>query len=155
MSMEMYVLSPRRLTSMDKWQESAEDLRFPIKFPEPLLIDEMRGFLPVYWKNRKTGFECDHWVVEDIQETYKAVKIDQRFTSAIAFRWGADFNELVAAWQAAAAYAVAADGIVFDCETGEIYSAARAVEIARDTEAALPQAELAMQQALNGFGSKS
>jgi len=154
MSMEIYVLSPRRLASMRKWQETAIDLLFPIKFSELLPLDDVRGFLPVSWKDRNTGFECDQWAVEDIQGTYKDVKIDQSFTCALAFRWGADFNELVAALQAAASYAVATDGMVFDCETGKIYSAAHAVKIARETEAALPQVELALQQGLKEFGTK-
>ncbi len=154
MSMEIYVLSPRRLASMRKWEEAAIELLFPIKFPESLPFDKVRGFLPVSWKDRNTGFECDQWTVEDIQETYKDLKIDHGLTCALAFRWGSDFNELVSALQAAAAYAVATDGMVFDCEAGEIYSAAHAVKIARETEAALPQAELMMQQALKEFGAK-
>lgn len=154
MSMEIYVLSPRRLASMREWQEAAIDLLFPIKFSELLPLDEVRGFLPVSWKDRNTGFECDQWTVGDIQETYKDVKIDQSFTCVLAFRWGSDFNELVAALQASAAYAVATEGMVFDCEAGEIYSAAHAVKIARETEAALPQVELTMRQALKEFDVK-
>jgi hypothetical protein len=139
---------------MREWQEAATHLLFPIKF-SPGPVNEVKGFLPVSWKDRSTGFECNHWTVGDIQESYKDVKIDQRFTSALVFRWGSDFYELVAALQAAAAYAMATDGMVFDCEAEEIYNIDRAVKIARETEAALPQVENAFQLALKKFGTKN
>lgn len=154
MSLEMYVLSSRQLRSFDEWQKAANDLGLPIKITSTVNFREVRGFLPVVWQGRSTGFECDHWTIEDIQETYKEIHIDSVFKHAMAFRWGADFDALVSALQAAAAYAVATDGLVLDCQDGKLLTAARAVEIARETEAVLPQLEAAMQKALNDFGSK-
>lgn len=151
MSLEMYVVSSRQLQSFDEWQKAADDLRFPIKIASVVDLHEMRGFLPVVWQGRSTGFECDHWTIDDIQETYKEVNIDSVFKHALAFRWGGDFIELVSALQAAAAYSVATNGLVLDCQVGEMHSAVRAVQIARETEAALPQLEAAMQKALNEF----
>jgi hypothetical protein len=45
--------------------------------------------------------------------------------------------------------------MVFDCEAEEIYNIDRAVKIARETEAALPQVENAFQLALKKFGTKN
>lgn len=153
MSMEMHVLSPRRLLSIHQWQQAIDDLRFSIKVSDEVPIERVSGYLPVIWKDKSTGFECDHWSIEDIRETYQDLEIPN-YEYALAFRWGGDFNELVAAMQSAAAYAFATDGVVFDCQEGELYSAVRSVEIARETEAALPQAEATMPKALTELSSK-
>lgn len=154
MSMEMYVLSSRRLRSMDEWQKTVDNLGFPIKFSEEVPFEQIDGFLPLLWRAIRTGFECNHWSIDDIREVVSENDVSPGFVHVLAFRWIGDFSELVAAVQAAAAYAVATDGMVFDCEERNMISAARAVEIARETESALPQAEAAMQKMLNELNSK-
>ena len=154
MSMEIYVLSPKRLQSIHEWQHAVDKYDFPIKFDLRIDFDKVSGFLPLQFRGKLSGFECDHWSIRDIEETYDQVTIDPHFKHALAFRWGGDFSELVSALQAAAAYAVATDGVVFDCQEGEINSATKAVEVARETEAALPQIEAAMERALDEFKSK-
>lgn len=146
MALEMYVLSSRQLRSIDEWQRAADDLQFPIKLSNEVEFHRVRGFLPVLWKGRSTGFECDHWSSADIAEVIAEHRIDPNLKYVLAFRWGGDFNELVAALQAAAAYATATEGVVFDCEEGKVDSAIRTVQIARETEVALPQMEAALKE---------
>lgn len=154
MALEMYVVSPRKLSSISEWQNAADELQFPIKFSSEVQFENVKGFLPVIWKGRNTGFECNHWAVEDVTEAVGDLKLESKFKYALAFRWIGDFSELVSALQAAAAYAVATEGAVFDCEGGELNSANRAVEIARETEVALPQLEAAMSKGLDEFRPK-
>jgi hypothetical protein len=154
MALEMYVVSPRKLSSIAEWQNAADDLQFPIKFSSEIQFESVQGFLPVIWKGRNTGFECNHWTVEDIRESVGDLKFESNFKYVLAFRWIGDFSELVSALQAAAAYAVATDGVVFDCEGGELNSANRSVDIARETEVALPELEAAMNKALDEFRPK-
>ena len=67
----------------------------------------------------------------------------------LAFRWGANFNELRAAWVAGAAYARATDGLVFDDQEAKIRNATEAVEVARvEYEAADPDVRSAVDKIL-------
>lgn len=154
MSLEMYVLSQRQLGSIGEWQNAIDEFSFPIQFEPGAEFHKLNGFLPLQLHGKLSGFECDHWTVEDIRETYEEISIDEKYVHALAFRWGGDFNELAAAWQAAAAYATATGGVVFDCQEGELYSATKAVEIAREIETSLPEIETSMQNAINEFSPK-
>jgi hypothetical protein len=154
MSMEIYVLSQRPLGSIGGWQNAIDELSFPIQFEPGAEFHKLSGFLPLRLHGKLSGFECDHWTVEDIRETYKEISFDPKYVYALAFRWGSNFNELASAWQAAAAYATATGGVVFDCQESELYSATKAVEIAREIEASLPELEISLQKAPNEFNSK-
>jgi hypothetical protein len=155
MSMEMYVLSSRRLQSIREWQRSASQLGFPIEFGADTDFLRTNGFLPVTWAGRKTGFECDHWLVEDLKEIFEqGHKLRAGDLYVLAFRWSGDFDECVAALQASAAYAVATEGTVFDPEQDSFVTAEAAVGLARETENALPDAHAAMEAMRKKFGEK-
>ncbi len=59
----------------------------------------------------------------------------------LAFRFGGDFLAAWGAFAAAAAYARATGGVVFDDQTGEVLTPDKAAEIARDIERDMPRLE--------------
>src|ERR1700752_4442813 len=85
-------------------------------------LQEMRGFLPTQLKGVRTGFECYHDNAFEVMKRYRDVNFGDQWQRALAIRIVGDFNELVAAWMAAVAYARASDGIVFDPQEGKVFS---------------------------------
>lgn len=146
MALEAFVLSPRRLASFDEWQAAVDQEKWPLKFTYNGHFSELKGFLPVDWKGRKTGFECDHWKREDINELLLGHSVSDAMEFVLAFRWARDFYESVAVAQASAAYALATGGVLFDCEEGKIKSANEAAEMARQIDAFLPEIEAALNK---------
>jgi hypothetical protein len=65
----------------------------------------------------------------------------RRWTQALAFRFGGDYYALWGAYAAAAAYAKATGGVVFDGESGEVLAPDKAAEVARDLERDLPDGQ--------------
>jgi hypothetical protein len=131
MSMEMCVLSEVQLKSIAEWQQAIELEGFPLRlsFEEP--FSSLNGFLPAVLRNKRTGFECYHVRPKELIETYSEVQFDRKWTQVLAFVWGGDFAEMQAAWMAAASYAKATGGVVFDEQAGQILTAADALESAR------------------------
>lgn len=149
MALEAFVLSPRRLASFDEWQTAVDQEKWPLKFLYDGQFAEVKGFLPVDWKGRKTGFECDHWSLEDLREAIEGKEVDPTYIHVLSFRWGRDFYESIAVAQASAAYALATGGVLFDCEEGKIKSADEAADMARQIEAFLPEIEAALRKKID------
>jgi hypothetical protein len=73
MSIEIYVFSDRRLSSMAEWQRAVAQEGFDLTFDETAVFAELSGFLPVSMKGKATGFECDHWDPNDIIDSYAEI----------------------------------------------------------------------------------
>lgn len=134
MSMEIYVISSRRLLSIQEWQQAVDKYDFPIIFDPDIDFEKVRGFLPLQLRGRLSGFECNHWAIEDIAETYSEIQLDPSSKHVLAFRWGGNYDELISVTQASAAYAVATGGLVFDPQEGEVLSNERSIEMAKKIE---------------------
>jgi hypothetical protein len=108
MSIEIFVMSERRLGSIAEWQKAIE----------------------------REGFECDHSDPADLLDDDDLADIDfhRPWSQTLAFRFGRDFLALWGAFAAATAYARATGGVVFDGEAGEVLTPDKAAEIARDVE---------------------
>ena len=136
MSMEIYVLSDRRLASIAEWQQAINQAGLDLRLPADAVFSDLSGFLPVRMNGLEVGFECDHWDVADVLDaSYHDVDFGRPWSHALAFRWGASFEANRAAWMAASAYAQATDGIVFDPQSGELVTPVRAAEIVHELEA--------------------
>jgi hypothetical protein len=133
MSLELYILSPRRLRSIQEWQGAVDKYSFPLRFQPDTDFDKTSGFLPLRLRDRRSGFECDHWSIDDIRDTC-GVPIDPRFKHVLAFRWGGNCDELISVTQASAAYSVATDGLIFDCQEGDFVSNEKSIEAAKTIE---------------------
>jgi hypothetical protein len=148
MSMEIYVLSDQCLASMVAWQQAINAEGFDLALDHSRPFDKLRGHLPGTWQGRAAGFECDHWEPAVMFDEYTEIKFDHRWKYCLAFRWGADIRACLGAYMAAAAYANATGGVVFDPDSGKILSPQQAKEAAAEIEKELPAIEQAMQLAL-------
>lgn len=135
MSMELRLLSDRRLSTIGEWQNAITAEAFPLQLSDETSLDAVNGFLPSHLRGKFTGFECNHWDANDVMAAYPGVDFGHDWKYALAFRWsGSKRDEMLAAWMAATAYARATAGVVFDELDGKIRTASQALEIVRDLE---------------------
>jgi hypothetical protein len=136
MSIEIFVMSDRRLGSIEEWQNAIEHEGFALRLDASRPFEALSGHLPAWRGSEPAGFECDHWDAADILDNDDLADIDfgHRWTQTLAFRFGGDFLALWGAFAAATAYARATGGVVFDSEAGEVLSPDKAAEIVRDIE---------------------
>jgi hypothetical protein len=151
MSMEIYVLSDRKLSSIEDWQRALNAEPFDLRLSTGRSFAHLTGYLPVRWGERQTGFECDHWDVADITNTYSDIEFGQRWSCALAFRWGGDLNACQTANMAATAYARATDGVVFDPAAARVLTPDQAAAVVRDMEKSLPSIEAALREIARRF----
>lgn len=95
--MEIYVLSDKQLSSMDKWQQAiakeGNDLRISTDRP----IATLKGHLPAWWNEERAAFECDHCDdAHDLMAEYPDVHFGRPWAYALAFRWGANLKACAA-----------------------------------------------------------
>lgn len=153
MAMEIYILSARAMVSIDEWQRSIDDSGFPLRLSTGIPFAKVRGFLPATLKGEDTGFECNHWQVSDVLDTYH-VDIPSQFVHALALRMMGRLPEVASAYMAASAYARATGGAIFDCEEGKFISPQRAAEIAREIELVGPRVMEAADRAVKAAFKK-
>ncbi len=154
---EIFVLSDRRLESIAEWQHaiSAEGLGLVLSTQTP--FDALDGFLPAELCERQTGFECAHRDPQTLIGEHPKSNFAARSSYALVFRYdGRDIFQAAAAWMAGAAYAKAADGMLFDDGVGRRpITPESAVEHARNLETnaqvirSMPDVEAALQHVLN------
>ena len=138
MSIEVYALSDRSLASIADWQQAINREGFDLWLYDPRPFEALSGHLPAHRGGRHAGFACDHWNAAELIDGCRNIDFGHRWTRALAFRVGADFDAMWGAFAAAAAYARATDGVVFDPIAGEVLPPARAVESARQVARDLP-----------------
>lgn len=141
MSMELLVFSDRRLRSMSEWQRAVDSDRLGVVLPLDESIDSLHGYLPVNHFGKKTGFECAHRDAAKMMAFCQGVNFGHPWTQCLCFIWGGDFDEALAAYMASAAYAKAAEGIVYDPQDDVIMSPREALDAARRLEDELPKAK--------------
>lgn len=138
---DIYVLSDRQLTSMSEWQRAINAECFPLLLDANRPFAKLRGFLPATFDREKAGFECDHWSADILIAELSDVDFGHRWEHALAFRFSGDFRDGVSAFAAAAAYAKATDGVLFDGESGEVMPPSQALREARTMVRDLPANE--------------
>jgi hypothetical protein len=143
MSIEIFVLSDRKLASMAEWQQAIDQEGFGLRLDQSRPIEKLSGHLPAQRAGQHAGFECDHFDPADLLDAEELADVDfgRRWTQMLAFRFGGDFLALWGAFVAAAAYARATDGVVFDGESGEVLTPDKAAEAARNYERDMPKLE--------------
>ena len=130
MSIEIYVLSDRQLASIAEWQQAIDREGFALRLSTERPFDALSGHLPAQWDDKHAGFECDHWKGSEVIDENPDVEFGRRWEHVLAFRFGGDFGALLGAYAAAAAYARATDGVVFDGESGEVLTPEKAAVVA-------------------------
>jgi len=134
MSIEIFVMSDRRLTSIAEWQKAIEQEGFNLRLDASRPFAAIRGHLPAWRGSEAAGFECDHWDPADLldDDDLADVNFGRRWSQTLAFHFGGDVLALWGAFAAAAAYARATNGVVFDGEG--VLTPDKAAETARDLE---------------------
>src|SRR5215470_4328594 len=142
MSIEIFVMSDRRLSSIAECQKAIEQEGFNLRLDVSRPFEALHGHLPEWRGSEPAGFECDHWDPADLLDNDDLADVDfgHRWTQTLAFRFGGDFLALWGAFVAATAYARATGGVVFEGESGEILTADKSAEIVRDIELELGKA---------------
>jgi hypothetical protein len=142
MSIEIFVMSDRRLTSMADWQQAIADEGFDLRLDASRPFETLGGHLPAWRGSEPAGFECDHWDPVDLLDDEDLADIDfgRRWTQTLAFRIGGDFLALWAALAAATAYARATGGVVFEGEGGEVLTPDKAADMTHAIERDLEEA---------------
>jgi hypothetical protein len=146
MSMEIYILSDRRLASVEAWQQAIDAEGFGLQLLDKRSIDSLSGHLPARWKDRPAGFECSHWNADELIDECPDIDFGHRWSHVLALRWGGDLNACQGANMAACAYARATGGVVFEPEAGIVMSPAEAAVHVRETEKILPSVEAALRK---------
>jgi hypothetical protein len=139
MSIEIYALSDRRLSSIAEWQQAIHQEGFDLRLDTSRPFEELDGHLPAHRGEQHAGFECDHWDAAEVIDGYDDIDFGHRWTENLAFRFGGDFLALWGAFAAATAYARATNGVVFDPQAGEVMSPDRAAEVTRQIDRDIPQ----------------
>lgn len=155
MAMEIYVISDNKLTSISTWQQAIDLEGFDLRLSTETPFDSLEGFLPVLSGGQMTGFECDHWAIDDVIGTYPDMDFGRAWRCVLAFRWIGDLAEMHAAWMAAAAYAQAVDGIVFDPQEGKIFTPRQAIDAVRQIEHDMPRMQEAMREIMRRLTPKT
>lgn len=116
MSMDLYIFSDRPALSMAEWQSAIDADGFQILLDPTAVFADLNGFLPVRLDGAGTGFEVDHEDAHDVigQFAESGFHVGRAWKCALAFHWGGDAREMVAAYSTAASYARMTDGVVFD-----------------------------------------
>jgi hypothetical protein len=144
--MEMHVFSDSRLNSTAEWQRAIDLQAHPLKFLPGAKLATAQGFFPATLAGKASGFECYHDDANKMIEHYGRSNFLKPWKYALGFRFRGDFTELQAAWIAAAAYARATNGIVFDGESGRSYTPPEAEGVISDIIRDLPAVEAALKK---------
>lgn len=137
MSMEIHVLSNRKLPEIEAWQQAIDAETFNLKLDPDVKLETASGFLPALLRNKPSGFECFHDDVAELMETYAETSLvdsGEHWKHALSFRWGSQSHEGISVFMAAAAYARATEGVVFEPEEGRILTVDECGDIARRWE---------------------
>lgn len=135
MSMELWIFSDRRLSSVAEWQAAIDAEGYPLQLSAEKAIEGLRGFFPMHLRGELTGFECYHDDPAEFVQANPDVNFDHVWKYALGFRWsGSRVNELRAAWMAGTAYAQATDGVIVDDQELKIHAPADARMVVRDVE---------------------
>jgi hypothetical protein len=139
MSMELYVLSDRELSSVSDWQAAIDAEGYPLQLGNNVQLERHSGFLPAHLRGELTGFEFDRFpadeFLDETRQDMPDVDLSHDWKFVLSFRWlGSKESELLAAWMAGTAYAQTSGGVILDGEEGKIFTPAEARQLVHDIE---------------------
>jgi hypothetical protein len=151
MSMELYILSERRVASITEWQHSIDATGFAVRLSTDRSFAALQGALPVLMNGTLSQFECDHRDVEEFKQTYPEVQFARAWKCALAMCWGADLDAAFCAYVAGIGYARATDGAIFDSQEGAVVTVERAIKTANELAQSKPIMEAAVRKVMQGL----
>src|SRR5882757_1392417 len=96
MSIEIFVMSERRLGSIAEWQKAIEQEGFNLRLDASRPLEAIGGHLPAWRGSEPAGYECDHSDPADLLDDDDLADIDfhRPWSQTLAFRFGRDFLAL-------------------------------------------------------------
>jgi hypothetical protein len=135
MSMELWVLSDKKLDSIREWQSAIGAEGYTLALKKDVQFENLKGFLPCQLNGQLTGFECYHDDPAELMRNNSSTDFGRDWKYALGFRWlGSKENETLAAWMAGTAYARATGGIVANDQDTQLRPPAQSAEVVRDLE---------------------
>lgn len=149
MSMELYVFSDKKLSSIAEWNAILSTEGFEVEIADDP-IESLDGHQPTKLRGRDVWLEFNHWDAKRFlaEETY--IQPDRQWTCLLALRWSFDVYAAPAAYMAASAYAKATSGVIYDCEEGRFISWKEGGKIARNLDERAPILEAHLRQIESG-----
>src|SRR5688572_17847882 len=129
------LLDPARLPSARVWGREIRAQGFAMDFAVDFDPTSHSAFLSCIHQGQPAGFEYYLEPNPELSAELRRVAGSER-TVEITFVTHSDMRELVTAMIASSVLALLADGVVWSDESGEHLSAADAIQLARETEAA-------------------
>ncbi len=133
MTVDLYMLCDRPLTSVGEWQTAIDKLSFDIQLPTDLDVETARGALTASWRGEPVVFEFWPSDFEDIKETYPDLDFGQTWPNAYVTYTGASFGGFAGAVMAGVALVHCTGGRFFDPQDGRIMKPDEAVRFAHQT----------------------
>lgn len=151
--MELLILSDRQVSSIAKWQTAIDREGYPLQLAPDMQFETLFGFLPSHLRGELTGFECYHVDAANQIHSNPDINFDHEWKYCFAFVWlGSKWKELLAAWMAGTAYAVATDGVIYDAEGGKFVTPEEARRIVYELEHPTPAQKTAMDEVRRELG---
>jgi len=137
LSIELHIFLPDSpAPTVQAWQSAIEAAAFPLVLDAERDIASHRGFLPVKYNGKQTGFEI---LLETPLRTYSSLThTSPQRTRCATFRWGGDLLEMCAALSAAASLAKLTNGLYFYPEDDLIYESSEALVATRNDLKSVP-----------------
>ena len=154
MSIEIYCLSDSPLSSISEWQQFIDALGFPLRFSSDVPFDKVGGSIVAQLRGNRTSLEYRFEDPKQLMNFYSNVNFGHDWKYNLTLPWISGFDGLDVAWMAAASYAHATDGIVFDPQEGKVFNSEEALHVIRDMERDAPQAKTALQDFLRQLSAK-
>jgi hypothetical protein len=156
MSMTICVLSDSRLLSTAEWQRAIDNKGFPLRLTDDAPLAGFGGEnVAAVLDDEKLEVECSVVDFNELKETYPDVSFSHDWTYVLAFTWSVNLIRARAIWMAAAAYAHATSGVIFDEQEGRLLTSSEALDVVRDIERSLPEIEAALQEFAQQRSAKS
>jgi hypothetical protein len=139
MSMEIYLLTNETIPSLQAWQDAVDALKFEVRFmgQQELPTKEIR--IKAECQGKPVLLEIERTHLADVRDTFPNVGFPDSVSFVHALRWNKTLEGGLAAYEAAAAYVGVVKGLMIDTEEGKLSTPARAIEIARDMSAKMPE----------------
>jgi len=137
MSMEIHVLSDKKLPSASAWQNAIEAEGYDLVLDPEAEFDLMNGFMPATLRGAPSGFEGYHDDVQEVMEAYADMPYFQScpaWSHVLSLRWGGVFHEALSACMAAVAYAKATGGVIYEPQAGRALTLDEARELVHEFE---------------------
>jgi hypothetical protein len=129
MSMEIFVFSDRRLTSISAWQSAIDTEGFALRISDHRPFEALGGFLSMQLEGRDSGCQCGPDNASRIMDEFADIEFSRRWQHVLVFRFGGHIDECICAYMAGSAYARATQGCVLDGEEGRLLTPAQAVNV--------------------------